>query len=227
MKSALLVFVGASVSMVAAEDPKIADRVSFITAVSPYFNAKDGVEAVILRKAKNLSGSWVPWTPAKLSIDTIEKGFIHSVDVEAERKLLEGYFFDDRKLSEDEVGKLSPSSRAVFDLLTNRDPDKFEEIWQRISPGFKNNVFDTLSPDRKIGNLKAALFILNDKVDTFVPKVEGEKFAKSLPKSQIYFAEVDSFEHVNPKTKLTRWAAIRQLFHLSNYLYRILDQVEK
>ena len=80
-----------------------------------------------------------------------------------------------------------------------------------------------LSPSNGIENLKAKVFILNDKKDTFVPKNEGERLAGSLPRGQVDFIEVDSFEHVNPATRLERWAAIRQLWYLGRYVYKVIS----
>ncbi|OGD83450.1 hypothetical protein A2165_03260 [Candidatus Curtissbacteria bacterium RBG_13_40_7] len=218
--------VGASAAIVASEDEKISNKVSFIAAIAPYFSAKEAAEAIILGKAKDSNGSWTDWQPHELSVNTIQTGYIHSVENEAERELMKGHFLTGKKMSGDEIEKLSPETRAIFDFLTNTDDAKFDEIWKRIPDDFKNDVFDYLSPDLKINKLKAKLLILNDKKDTYVPKTEGEKFVKNLPKNQLYLIEVDSFEHVNPTTKLTRLAAIKQLLNLSKYLYRIFYQAE-
>ena len=84
-------------------------------------------------------------------------------------------------------------------------------------------VFGQISPSTKIDNFKAKLFMLNDKNDTFVPRSEGLELAKKIPKERIYFIEVDSFEHVNPATKLPRWSILKQIWNVGNYVYNVFS----
>jgi len=217
--------VGASVSIIAAEDEKIADKVSFIAAASPYFDLISLSRDIITKQTEDSSGKNKAWTPADLSVMSVQKGFINFVPNEEERKLLSTHFLEEKNSGENDINSFSSEAAYVYSFLSAGSWEKANEILGNLSENARKKLLE-LSPGTKIASLKAKLFILNDKVDTFVPKIEGEKFAKSLSKEQIYFVEIDSFEHVSPKTRLTRWAAIKQLFHLGNYLYRVLSEVE-
>lgn len=217
--------VGASASIVAAENEKIADKVAFITAISPYFDLISLSRDIITRQTEDSSGKIKAWLPADISVMSVQKGFINFVPNEEERKLLSAHFLEKKELSEVDINKFSEEAAYVYSFLSTNNRGKSNEILSNLSEDARK-ILTKLSPSARIANLKAKLFILNDKKDTFVPRSEGEKLAKNLPKSQVYFVEVDSFEHVNPKTKLTRWAAIKQLFHLGNYLFRVLGGVE-
>ena len=213
--------VGASASIIAAENEKISDKVAFISAISPYFDLRQTTEAVTIKQALDENELLEPWEPAKLSIETVQKGFINYVSNEQERQLLKEFFLENKEISEEKIANFSTQTKAIYNLLTNVDWQKRDEVWSNLSPDLRD-FLNQLSPSTNIANLKAKLFVLNDKKDTFVPRIEGVKLAKSLPKEQIFFVEVDSFEHVNPKTKLPRLVIMRQLWQLGGFIYRVL-----
>jgi len=216
--------VGASASIIAAEDEKISDKIAFIAAVSPYFDLFSLSEAVTSRQAENGKGGFEPWEPAELTIESVQKGFINYIPDEKERELLSAYFLGNKIIAKEKIDSLSPKAAYVYSFLSNSNREKMAELWQKI-PEDGRQLLRFLSPSTKIERFKAKLYILNDKKDTYVPRIEGEKLTKSLPKKQVYFIEVDSFEHVNPATKLKRWAALKGLFQLGRYLYNVLSQV--
>jgi len=215
--------VGASTSIVAAEDERIANKVNYIIAISPYFDILTSAGAVTTRKAKTDSG-FISWEPTELTKEALYRGFINYINDGKEKDLLLEYFLK-RQAIYSEINGLSPEAKIIYEFLSNQDPEKVEEIWQR-APQSAKDLVNNLSPSTRINKLKAKIFVLNDKKDTFIPRTEGEKLAKSLSKKQRYFVEIDTFEHVNPATKLERWAAIKQLFQLSRYVYNVLAQVQ-
>ena len=216
--------VGASAAIIAAEDERIANKVNFIAAISPYFDLYSTVDAIRGRQIIDDDGSLQSWEPAGLTIETFYKGFINYIADEKERALLTRYFLEEDTDFRITVGELSEEAQDIYEFLINKDSQKLKESWSFIPQGGKE-LLTLLSPSTKIKQLKAKLFVLNDKKDTFVPRGEGERLAKALPKDQISFTEVDSFEHVNPATRLERWAAIKGLFQHGRYLYNVLSEV--
>lgn len=217
--------VGASVSILAAEDQRIADKVAYISAISPYFDLIGITKAITSRYAENTQGELKPWESNQLSTESVVKGYSNYLGNERERELLINYFLKGEEIPSQSFEGFSEEAKSIYDLLANRDQGQFNQVFKNL-PQELQALAAELSPSTKIDNLKAKMFVLNDKKDTFVPEVEGVKLAKSLPKSQIYFVEIDSFEHVNPKTRLPRWAAIKQIFNLSVYIYRVFWEVD-
>ena len=217
--------VGSSISIVAAENEKIADKVGYIISISPYFDLISLSEAATTRQAQNSQGGFEQWEPAQLTVESVQKGFINYVPSGDERKLLAAHFLEREEIPKDNIEKFSIEAAYVYEFLSNSEQSKMAEIWSKL-PESGRELLNRLSPSTKIANLKAKLFVLNDENDTFVPRSEAEKLVKSLPKEKIYFAEVDSFEHVNPKTKLERWSAVKQIFHISRFVYNILAEIQ-
>lgn len=216
--------VGSSVSMVAAEDPRISGKVAFVSAVSPYFDLFSTVDAIAARQAPNESGKLVKWEPAELTVLTFYNGFINYIQDQEQKDLLKGHFLNKKEFSEQEMAKLTGDSKIIYEILSAKDKNILDELMRNLPQGAKD-LLTQLSPSAKISDLRAKLFVLNDEKDTFVPRSEGEQFAKNLPKDRIKFVRIDSFEHVSPSTKLPRWAAAKGFFRLGIYLYDVLSFV--
>ena len=216
--------VGASASIVAAEDKRIADKVAFISAVSPYFDLFSTVDAIVTRKTPNESGNSVKWEPADLTVLTFYNGFINYIQNQEQKDLLKVHFLNEKEFSEEEMAKLTGDSRIIYEILSSKDKESLDEQMKVLPQGGKD-LLTALSPSAKIGDLRAKLFIINDKKDTYVPENEGRKFKENIVKDNVYFIEVDSFEHVNPSTHLKRWSALKQVFYLSRYLYNVFSFV--
>src|SRR3989344_319984 len=210
--------VGASASIVAAEDERIADRVAFIAAISPYYDLVSLSEAVVKRQSENEEGKLEMWEPAQLSVDSVRKGFINYVPDDEEKKTLENHFYNNLPLVDEDIEKLSYEGKQIRKFLEYSENKDSRNIWDGF-PQEGMNLLNQLSPKNRIDQLEAKLFILSDKQDTFVPRIEGNKFKENVTKDKFYFIEVDSFEHVNPSTNLKRWSVLKQLFYLSRYLY--------
>ena len=79
--------VGASFSLVAAADPRISDRVRFVNAFGPYFDAEDLLLQVVTR-SRLYQGVRTPWQPDSLTLEVFANELIETVDDMADIDLL-------------------------------------------------------------------------------------------------------------------------------------------
>ena len=175
------------------------------------------------RQSENEEGKLEMWEPAQLSVDSVRKGFINYVPDDEEKKTLENHFYNNLPLVDEDIEKLSYEGKQIRKFLEYSENKDSRNIWDGF-PQEGMNLLNQLSPKNRIDQLEAKLFILSDKQDTFVPRIEGNKFKENVTKDKFYFIEVDSFEHVNPSTNLKRWSVLKQLFYLSRYLYNVLSE---
>jgi acetyl esterase/lipase len=217
--------VGASASIIAAENERINNKVTFISAISPYFDLTKLTEAVLTRQVRQ--GSTVlPWQPAELTVEAVQKGYLNYIADTTERNYLLALLKGKNTLAiEEKFPVISEDGQKIYSFLKNSNPENFEDLKANLPEGLKRLTVE-LSPSSNIANLHAKVFVLNDKKDTFVPEIEGENLSKNLPKNQVFFIDVDSFEHVNPKTRLERLAALKQLFQLGRYVYSIFSKLD-
>jgi len=128
--------VGASAAIIAAEDERIANKVNFIAAISPYFDLYSTVDAIRGRQIIDDDGSLQSWEPAGLTIETFYKGFINYIADEKERALLTRYFLEE-------------DTDTLEILLKN-------EIWSWTSfTDFESAPFDYVFIDGKLTKTKS------------------------------------------------------------------------
>ena len=217
--------VGASVAIVAAEDPRIAEKVSFIYAVSPYFNLVDLSREIITRQyIKNVDT--VAWEPSDLSKEALKKGVVLYFSNEEDRKILDQAIFAKRPPSSDILSGLSEESKKVLTYMQTQDFEKSRQIYENYWPKQGKQLDAELSPSTNISDLQAKLFILSDPNDVFVPPTHSQKFVESLPKEQVSYTQIDALEHVRPGARLKLLRGFRQAGKLFNHLWQFFNFVE-
>jgi len=214
--------VGGSVSILAAEDKTISDKVNFIIAVSPYFDTYTSLKAIFTEQIGE-PGNLRSWQSALVTKETLARGFIELVNDQNDREVFRQWFLR-RKLFDTPKLELKEDSRKIFDFITNSDYVRYDQFWENL-PQETKAVLLELSPKEKIGNLRANVFILNDKKDTLVPSAEGKQLTESLTRDKVNYLEIDSFEHVRPGTKLPRWAATKQIYRIFGFIYVFFSKV--
>lgn len=206
------VSVGGSLALVAAADPRIADRVDYVVSFGGYSNGLDALVAIGSHHI-HYDGLEETWEPDSHSVEvmallliaelsdggdreTICKAFVDPGD----RRTLCGLASVDREpVSDVEVARLTPEGRAAYDIMTGRDPARAEELLSRLPPSALAKL-EELSPDRVIAELGGEIYIIHDKGDEFIPYVESRRMRDALAgRDDVHFTEVSLFEHVEPR----------------------------
>jgi predicted esterase len=182
--------VGASVALVAASDPAVADDVRTVIAFGGYYD----VFAYLLSAATHgveLDGKVEEWQPT----EEVRKRLLPVLEARAAPGLL-------RVLEEGASG----GRAAAAALLRAAPPDELAAL-------------RGLSPADRLGGLRARVFILHDRGDVFVPYVESEKLRRALPPEQVGgFLLTDLFAHAQPKSGFS-WDVARDIARLYGFVY--------
>ena len=114
---------GASLAMVAAEDPRIADDVKFINSFAGYYDARDLFKAIGGR-SRFYGGGVAPWNPDSLTLRLFVNHLVGSIRSETNRALLE------RALESGEAldPRLSSEAIAVYKLAKGVAPDEVDSL---------------------------------------------------------------------------------------------------
>ncbi|MBI2036235.1 hypothetical protein HYT17_01220 [Candidatus Microgenomates bacterium] len=81
----------------------------------------------------------------------------------------------------------------------------------------------SLSPKEAVSQFKAAVFILHDKGDSYVPYSEAIKLKEVLPKEQVKtFSLVNLFEHVQPRSDFSP-EIIGEFFQVYGFVYSVFN----
>lgn len=187
--------VGSSVAMVAAQNPRIAERVHALVFFGGYYDAFDYIASLITKKAI-LDSQEILWSPADGAT-----GYIKEILEREDAKNLLGLFQDSNlttsyTMAQNLIGKVPES-----ELL----------------------ILEKLNPSQNVGGFRARIFILHDKKDSYVPYAESIKLSRALPGDLPQtFLLSNLFEHVQPQKGLSP-KIVGELSRLYRFLYQILS----
>jgi hypothetical protein len=125
---------------------------------------------------------------------------------------------------------LSPSGQAVYELLSNRDPERVGDLWARLDPKIRE-ALDSLSPHTKIAQIKTKVAIIHTYTDDVVPWVESCKLDDAIDGAhKIYFRVFGQFYHASIEDLLkVRMSNLRnvisEVVQFYHYMYSILYQL--
>ena len=202
--------------LLASEDAKIADKVSYVVTVNPYFDLSNLYENITTRKIRANDGIH-EWQPNLKTVEIYNRetiNLLQDIDEEiilynrlvlVDKDKLETGNFD--PLSQNELSQLSKEAKFTYEVLTNKNPDKVSYYLENASPAQKNFLKE-VSPSTNINNLKAKTFILMDKNNIYIPYTEAEILDKALRER----------EHIFVETKILPAGDLATNLPLKNYL---------
>ena len=189
--------VGASLALVAAADPRIRDRVHFVNAFGPYFDA----ESLLLQAASRSAvyeGEGDTWDPDPLTLRVLANELIETLDDSSEMEMLMRHYLKDQATTSVELTALSPSGRTVARLLNGVEPHEAEALYSALPTTFHEDLI-RISPSTHVGDLRARLLVMHDRDDRLVPVAESRRLVKAArERTDVRYTEFLGFDHVVP-----------------------------
>jgi dienelactone hydrolase len=217
------VCLSAPLALLAATEPGINQDVAVVTSWGGFYNINDWLQAVI--SERYIDGTPKPWRPRMSLIEETPKWLIELLPDKSDgvriEKMLGGNSPDYTK------GDLSPSGQALYELLSNRDPERVGDLWTRLDPKMRQ-ALDSLSPHTKIAQVKTKVAIIHAFTDDVVPWVESCKLADAIDGAyKIYFRVFGQFYHASIEDLLKVRIAnlhnvISEVVQFYRYIYSIL-----
>jgi dienelactone hydrolase len=211
--------VGSSLALLAAEDPRINQRVALVNVFGGYYDLMSLLRATAAHSA-HYRGQEYPWDPAQPTLTLFAQNLLGLLEKPADRIALSG------RLQEEAVsGTTSNSSDSfpdlVHSLLTTTEPEQVEALLAELPPDALDHIA-RLSPGSGILNLKAKVFIMHDIHDPYVPVTESYRLAEAIvdPEQKVY-AQFVLFDHMIPYQNVSQLALIKDVLRLIVYLGRM------
>jgi pimeloyl-ACP methyl ester carboxylesterase len=201
---------GAGLAVVTAGRPELASRVSVVAAVAPY---ADLPKLVCLTTTCVYDEDTVfePHQVTELHKSVIARSLVSCLQPGDEReRLLVELDAIDREAADPLVelprraAELGPEARAVINLLENRDPDRFRDLFDALPPATLE-LLDDLSPLGVSAQLRAPVEVVVPPHDEYFPLGEAEALARSLP--NVHLTITGALDHTRPS--LARFAEFR------------------
>ena len=210
--------VGASFSLVAAADPRISDRVRFVNAFGPYFDAEDLLLQVVTR-SRLYQGVRTPWQPDSLTLEVFANELIETVDDMADIDLLT------KKYLTGELRDGQPATSAgqtVDRLLEGVSLGEAAGLYATLPEEFRE-AMDQISPSRYVDDIKAELLVLHARDDELVPSAESRRLSEAMAdRGDVRYTELLSFDHVRPAGGTGTWRLFKEGFKLYRHMYGVM-----
>jgi acetyl esterase/lipase len=173
---------GGSLVAIAAARPAIAERVRFVLAIGPYYDAETLAADVVSETMQTPEGI-EPWHPRSIARYVVRETLLSTLP-DGERAAIEG-----ERTPEGE------QARAVAELLSGTSRERAEELLAGLE-GTEAHL-QAVSPRYALGGLRAPLYLVHDVADEFIPWVESERLAEAHRPAVYHRTEI--FEHVEPR----------------------------
>jgi hypothetical protein len=216
--------IGASLSLDAAEDPRINQRVALVNSFTGYFDLGEYVVSIVTRSIAPYppeSGvARLPWEPASNVTPVVDDHLISLDPSPTEQDLLKRAAHDPRAPRPDPA-KLTPVGQTIWQLMNTRDPATAEQLLREMPPAGQQALVK-LSPDAHLTDLHAKVFIMHDRDDTSVPYVQSRELAAHLRPGQGEYDEFAIFNHVDPTASVSPLVFARDTARLGWHMYQIV-----
>ena len=214
--------VGGLFALMAAANPLIRERVSFLSAYAP-FSSMNTFARDIASASISCGNQREPWNVDQLT----RKVFVHSVTATLEPEEAERI----RNAVTEKVGQLPESSlsadgQAVYALLTAQNVDNAESALHSLPLSIRERL-NALSPMNYLKDIRAPLItLLHDRGDQVVPVGESQRLLIGLDgHSGVQYTEMQ-FQHLDPtKGKLPFFLLVREFGKFILAIYPMFRQV--
>lgn len=216
--------VGASLSALAAADPRIADQVAFVNFFGGYYDTRDVLRAVATHQTR-YQETTARWTPHTMTVEIFTRYLVGALDAPQDRLVLERALLQGEAVP-DLAEQLSPQGKSLHALLSgNGTAEATDALLASLSPRARATLAQ-LSPASVAARLTTRVYIMHDRGDTYIPVAESRRLRDALQEhgSPIY-TEFSIFQHMHPQGAADTLTFLREAGLLYQHLQRMLAQV--
>ncbi|MBI4201362.1 MAG: hypothetical protein HY531_03610 [Chloroflexi bacterium] len=213
--------VGASFATLAAEDPRIRERVAYVNSFGGWYDARDLLVAIASR-TRSYGEEAQPWMPREDTREVFAVHLIEGLPNLSEREALSRVFLKGGPAEEVSPALLSEQGRTVYRLLSGVTVEEARSLLNSLPAGFRSEL-ERMSPSTGIGGLKAPVLIMHDREDAAVAAEESRRLAEALEgRGRVHYTEFSLFQHVDPTRPLAPPEMARESWKLLMHMYNIM-----
>jgi pimeloyl-ACP methyl ester carboxylesterase len=178
---------GGSFALIAAADPNVAGGLDYVATFGAYFDLRNVLQAVTT-DFTFLDGE-------RVRFDTVPEA--RAILTSAAVRLAPESYADELQVAIDagDPKGLPKKAMPLYDLLSNRDPTRTEELVTEVPEPFRK-ALDNFSPSITIDRLEVPVLILQSKKDAATPWTEAVLLDRAVTNSRLVM--LNHFSHVDP-----------------------------
>lgn len=208
------VSIGGSLALLAAADPRVADRISAIVCIAPY---SDLAKVMLLATTGSYreNGRMVPYAvPPYLAVGLARSLAAmlpptpEATALCTELRSLDPASASAREFREDVFHNAGPEAMTLYALLSNRDAGRFDDLYDALPAQIKSTARD-LSPLEVAPRLHAPVEIATAPRDKYFPVAESRALVAASPLVRLTVTSL--LAHATPRLSPRYLAELGQL----------------
>lgn len=215
--------VGGAIVVNAAQQPEIRDEVAMVHSLGGYYDAEVLLAHMGVRSFE-VDGEWTEWEPSNVTFRATRNSVLDLLPEEDRAPLAEVF----RLESSGVPSGLSDDSRALAELLANRDPARIDQLRENL-PNHISAFLAEISPSHDLQHLVADTHLLHDRFDHVLPYSESVRFvsdAESLGMDSVHLTVLEQFHHVRPDEDSNRLSMLGDGFDLYRHIFRMHQSLD-
>jgi dienelactone hydrolase len=220
--------VGGSLSLIAAADPRIADRLSWVGAFGAYADAGEIMASVISHQYR-LDGELIDWEPTLLVRQVVFGLVTERVTDGQDHGYLYGAYDELNNqgvhpLPDADLPLRTEAGRAAEALLLAETLPEAEAVLAAAPPELRA-LLDGISPLPYVDDIRSRVYLMHDTGDRHIPYSNSRELAAAMEAAgvDVRLGEFRLFNHVQPDTT-DLLAAAPELWKLFWYLRDVAQE---
>jgi pimeloyl-ACP methyl ester carboxylesterase len=213
-------------SLLAACDPRYAPHIRALVLMGAYDNLSRVARFLATSRAEFPDGRTEPYAAhdygAAVFVYSHLDQFFSAADLAVAHDSLRAWLWERPADAQALYPQLSPAGRSTMEILVARQIDK-------LRPKLLDTIHDddaqlaAISPQGKLGELHAPVFVLHGSTDDIIPSTESLWLEKDIPRQDLREALITpAFSHVDPDKHAT-W---KDQWHLVEFLAGALREAD-
>jgi acetyl esterase/lipase len=183
---------GATLALLAAEDPTLKGKVSLVAGVAPFSNIETVLSVATTGHYRRPDGKLVRYEATPFLSYVVARSLVAALPPGEDRRTVSAEIASFgrenpdplRDLRTRRTDDLGPEAKSVVRLLTNRDPKRFSDLYADL-PGGVRHELEELSPLAGEAHIGAPVELATGPHDKYFPPSESYRVERIAPQRRV------------------------------------------
>jgi pimeloyl-ACP methyl ester carboxylesterase len=183
---------GATLALLAAEDPALRGKVSLVAGVAPYSNIKTVLSVATTGHYRRSDGEMVRYEATPFLSYVVARSLVAALPPGEDKRTLSAELESAGRESPDPLSGLrvrrtdglEPGARSVVGLLANRNPERFAALYADL-PNEVRNDLEELSPLAGTGSIRVPVELATGPRDKYFPPSQSYALERIAPERRV------------------------------------------